>query len=333
MNILVLGGTRFIGAATVKRLVNAGHSVAVFHRGKTRNNLAPAHEIIGDRQDLPQFASAFQRFAPELVLDMFPITEHDARVFMSLFKGLAERVISISSIDVYRAYGRLTGTEPGSPEPTPLTEDSPLREKLYPYRGKIERLNDYDKILVERVVMSERGLPGTVLRLPMVYGPHDYQHRLFPYLKRMDDRRPAILLEKTFSTWRSARGFVENMARAIELAVTHPGAANRIYHVAEPLGLTEAEWVAQIGQATGWQGRSAILPAVRMPAHLQDDGEYAQHLDVDSSRIRRELGYTEIVPLDAALRQTIEWERAEPPSFDVAQFDYPAEEEALAGLE
>ena len=26
----------------------------------------------------------------------------------------------------------------------------------------------------------------------MVHGPGDNQHRLFPYLKRMDDRRPAI---------------------------------------------------------------------------------------------------------------------------------------------
>jgi nucleoside-diphosphate-sugar epimerase len=42
--------------------------------------------------------------------------------------------------------------------------------------------------------MGTAGLPGTVLRLPTVYGPGDYQHRLFEYLKRMDDGRPAILL-------------------------------------------------------------------------------------------------------------------------------------------
>lgn len=331
MKVLVLGGTRFIGAATVKRLADAGHSVTIFHRGTTQNILASTREIIGDRRDLLHFEADFRQFAPEIVLDMFPITEHDARVVMSLFKGLARRVVSISSIDVYRAYGRLTGTEPGPPEPTPLTENSPLREKLYPYRGKIERLADYDKILIERVVMGDAESPGTVVRLPMVYGPFDYQHRLFNYLKRMDDGRPAILLENLFSRWRSARGFVENMAHAIELAVTNDSAANRIYHVAEPLAFNEAEWVAQIGRAVGWRGGIPALSAEQMPEHLREDGNYAQHLDADSSRIRRELGYTEVVPPDAAMRQTVEWERNNPPAFDAAQYDYQAEDRALAG--
>ncbi len=76
-------------------------------------------------------------------------------------------------------------------------EDAPLRDRRYPYRGEVPRatddperwLDDYDKILVEQAVMGELSLPGTVLRLPMVYGPGDLQHRLFPYVKRMADRR------------------------------------------------------------------------------------------------------------------------------------------------
>ncbi len=57
----------------------------------------------------------------------------------------------------------------------PLTEESPLREHLYPFRGPTPRsdddprqwLDDYGKILVERVVMGDPDLPGTVLRLPV----------------------------------------------------------------------------------------------------------------------------------------------------------------------
>jgi hypothetical protein len=61
-----------------------------------------------------------------------------------------------------------------------------------------------------------------------------------------------------------------------------------------------------------------------------------QHVIVDSSRIRRELGYCEIVPRAEALRRTVEWERAHPPdSVPPEAFDYPAEDRAMerAGLQ
>ncbi|MFM9735660.1 NAD-dependent epimerase/dehydratase family protein, partial [Streptomyces niveiscabiei] len=91
--------------------------------------------------------------------------------------------------------------------------------------------------------------PGTVLRLPMVYGPGDRQHRLWSYLKRMDDRRPAILMGATQARWRTTRGYVENVAAAIALAVTDDRAAGRIYNVAELDAPEEAEWAQQIAVA------------------------------------------------------------------------------------
>ncbi|HVS21361.1 MAG TPA: hypothetical protein VHD88_05895 [Pyrinomonadaceae bacterium] len=43
---------------------------------------------------------------------------------------------------------------------------------------------------------------------------------------------------------------------------------------------------------------------------------------MDTSGIRRELGYAEEVSFDEALRRTIEWEQANPPeSVDPEQFD------------
>ena len=95
-------------------------------------------------------------------------------------------------------------------------------------------LDDYDKILVERVVIGEPDLPGTILRLPMIYGPGDDAHRLFPYLKRMDDGRPAILMEEVRARWRWARGYVEDVAEAVVSAVLDDRAAGRVYNVSEP---------------------------------------------------------------------------------------------------
>jgi nucleoside-diphosphate-sugar epimerase len=150
-------------------------------------------------------------------------------------------------------------------------------------------------------------------------------------LKRMDDGRPAILLEDAFARFVPCRGYVENVARAIVLAIAAEPAGTRIYNVAEPDPYTEADWTAKVAAAAGWKGRVIELPRDRMPQHLLLPYNSEQHLYKDSTRIRQELGYTERVPVEEALRRTVEWERANPPDkIDPAQYDYAAEDAALA---
>lgn len=46
------------------------------------------------------------------------------------------------------------------------------------------------------------GLTCNRFALPAIYGPGNNHHRTFEYLKRMDDRRPATLLNKVRASWR-----------------------------------------------------------------------------------------------------------------------------------
>jgi nucleoside-diphosphate-sugar epimerase len=328
MRILVIGGTRFIGPRVVHRLVGAGHQVAVFHRGHTVAELPPSVERIrGDRHRLAEHVEDFRRLGPDVVVDMIAMTEQDARSLVATFRGIAGRLVVLSSGDVYRAYGVFTGLEPGPPEPVPIREDAALRTVLYPYRSAAtpgDDKFDYEKILVERVVMGEADLPATVLRLPMVYGPGDQQHRLAPYLRRMVDGRPAILLNERMARWRCLRGYVEDVAAAVALSVLNP-AAGQVYNVAAPRAFTEAEWVTQIAAAIGWNGRVIAVPEMKMPIGFNT----SQDLVVDTSRIRTDLGFQEVVATDDALRATIRWEQdylTEQPA------DYQTEDALLAEL-
>jgi nucleoside-diphosphate-sugar epimerase len=346
MRILILGGTGFIGPFVVKQLHNLGHEVAVFHRGRTEAGLPTAVRHIhceslafGDRRCLRDFTTDFKSFSPDVIVDMIPMTEQDAEAVVDTFEGMAQRVVAISSQDVYRAYSKLQKLETGNLEPIPLKEDAPLRQKRYPYRSEQARnpndprkwLDDYDKILVEQIVMNNPRFPGTILRLPLVYGPGDRQHRIFSELKRMDDKRPAILLDQGFAQWRWTRGYVENVALAICLAITDTEAAGRIYNVGEADALSMADWVKAIGEAAHWRGEIIQLPAERLPAHLRVDFDTRQHLVADTTRIRAELGYSEIVNRDIAIQHTIAWERANPPKrIDTHSLDYEAEDSALA---
>ncbi|PYL55532.1 MAG: NAD-dependent dehydratase [Verrucomicrobia bacterium] len=273
------------------------------------------------------------------------------------------RIVAISSMDVYRACGVLHGSEPGPLEPLPLTEESPLRKTTQTY--PMERLqqlqnvfgwidDSYDKVAVERAIGSASdvaecqseaeagryrsrfgngGISATILRLPMVYGPGDHLRRLFPIVKRIEDRRPAILYSEAVAAWRSPRGYVENVAAAIALAATSSQAAGRIYNVAEQKSFSELEWAQKIADRMDWQGRFVILPRERTPENLLMPGNFAQHWVASSERIRRELGYEELVKTDEAIRRTIEWERRiSPLETSLSTLDYAAEDSALAKL-
>ncbi|HXP85128.1 MAG TPA: NAD-dependent epimerase/dehydratase family protein [Bryobacteraceae bacterium] len=334
MDVLVIGGTGFIGQFLVRQLAAMGRSVCVFHRGKSRPDL-PAEHIFGDWRDLPKLKPR-----ADIVVNLILASGAQAREFMAVFRGRARRVVAASSADVYRACGILHRLEEGPPDPVPLTEESPLRSKPQTYpREQIELIKKmvpwwddaYDKIPVEQAILGDPELPGTVLRLPMIYGPGDYARRFHPVLKRIDDNRRVILYEQGWAAWRAPRGYVENVVAALALTVVNDLSAGRIYNVAESPAYSELEWARKIAVATGWTGEFMVLPEERTPAHLKPPGNTAQHWELDSTRIRRELGYREIVPLDEAIRRTIEWERANPPGeANPHPFDYAAEDAAIA---
>src|SRR5262245_59738491 len=71
MRVMVIGATGFIGRYVVARLVDAGHEVAVLHRGKTP---LAAHknvtEILGDRSTIRGLRNEFRTWSPDVAVDM-----------------------------------------------------------------------------------------------------------------------------------------------------------------------------------------------------------------------------------------------------------------------
>jgi nucleoside-diphosphate-sugar epimerase len=337
MRVLVIGGTHFIGPHVVAALDRLGAEITVYHRGIHEPVLPPAvRHVHSPRASVPflHFPSELMQPAPDVVLHMFPVGQDDTRAAVARFAGIAKRVVAISSGDVYLAYGRLLGSEPGPPEPVPLKEDAALREILYPYRGSAAGPADwtyhYEKILVERAVLASAAPVGTVLRLPAVYGPGDPYRRLRSYVRRMDDGRPAVLLETAQAAWRWSHGYVENVAQAIALAVLDERTSGRIYNLGESSVPTMAQRVRVLGQVAGWDGAIVPLPDDRLPQHLRAPYQPRQDLVLDVGRLRTELDFTEPLSVEEGLRRTVAWERANPPATgDPTGAEYAAEDVAL----
>ncbi len=286
LRILIVGGTRFIGAHAARQLVETGAHVTVLHRGRSESPLLAGVRHIRD----PRAAYPIAEYPDavkadwDVVVHMILMGEADARVAASAFEGRAGRLVMISSGDVYRAYGRLTGQEPGPPEPMPLTEDAPLRSVLYPYRARAKEMGadyalDYEKILAERVTRAA-AVPSVILRLPKVHGPEDNGGLATIYAFARQPR------------WRWTHGHVENVAHAIVLAATHPAAPGHAYNVGEAVTPTMGERLARL------PAKGSGLPTP--PFH------YEQDLVYDTARIRTELEFCEVLDEFAAMKALAE---------------------------
>lgn len=141
---------------------------------------------------------------------------------------------------------------------------------------------------------------------------------------------PVPLSEDT--GWRWTRGYVENVAAAIALAVTDDRATNSVYNIGEKSAPTEREWIEEIGTAIGWRGEVVPVSAERLPEHLRQPFDFRYQLVTDTGRIRKELTYVEPVGRQEALKRTIEWERSQPGEPEADQVADAAEREALAAL-
>jgi nucleoside-diphosphate-sugar epimerase len=88
--------------------------------------------------------------------------------------------------------------------------------------------------------------------------------------------------------------------------------------------------VREIGRVAGWNGKIVLVPDDQLPEHLKANYDWSSDLVTNTGRIRRELGYDEIISRDEALIKTVAWERDNsPPEIDTSKFDYEAEDRAL----
>lgn len=334
MRILIIGGTHFIGPYVVRDLHEKGHEVILFNRGKTIHSFPfQITTIQGDRTDLLPFKDKLLSLCFDVVIDMIPFSENDARQLANIFHGHVKRIVIISSCDVYQAYDRLWKIFTDKLIQMPLDEKSDLRENFYPYRKIMASQPDdwsysYEKILVENTIRSYPDMNSTILRLPMIYGPGDYS-RIYPYLKRMDDNRP-ILLDENKANWRFCRGYVEDIANAILLSTLDTRSGNKIYNVGEMNTYSEIEWIQKIGQIAGWKNEIIKVSHDRLPSHLKEPLAWEQDLIMDTHRIRDELNYKELYSSEDSIRLSVNWLRSNKPrQIDNNLFDYNAEDNVI----
>jgi 2'-hydroxyisoflavone reductase len=209
MNILVMGGTQFLGRAIVTAALDNGHSVSLFHRGKTNPDLFPeAEHLIGDRRETDLTALQGREF--DTIIDVSAYIPRAVRELLETVK--TNHYTLVSTISVYKRNDLIGQNE--SAELIHLSDPTVEEITGETYGGL--------KVLCEET--AEQILPDSVLhvRSGLIIGAHDPTDR-FSYwpirvanggevLAPIDRHQPMQLID--------ARDEAEWIIRSVEAGLT-----------------------------------------------------------------------------------------------------------------
>lgn len=166
MNLLIMGGTRFIGPHIIRAAQERGHTVTMFNRGKTNPELFPdVDRLSGDR--VAGELEALEGREWDAVIDTSAYVPHVVRHALEVFGDNIDQYLLISTISVYDGWD-WDGIDEDTPQHEPLYDrDADLTGKTYgPFKVACE----------ER---AHEGAPDalTILRPGIVAGPGDHTDR------------------------------------------------------------------------------------------------------------------------------------------------------------
>jgi dTDP-glucose 4,6-dehydratase len=193
-----------------------------------------------------------------------------------------------------------------------FTEESPYRPRT-PYSASKASADH-----AVRAYFETFGLPVTITNCANNYGPRQFPEKLVPlFLTNAFDDRDLPLYASTQN--RREWLHVDDHCRAIELVVER-GREGETYNVGSGLERSIEEIADLVLELTGKPESLKTIVRDR-PGH---DRRYL----LDSTKIRRELGWQPEVSFDEGMRSTAEWYRANRPWWEPLKERAPVRESA-----
>ena len=332
MRALVVGGTGPTGPKIVAGLCERNYDVSVLHRG--------THEVDlpGDVEHIhtdPHFRETLDEALEGREFDLAIATYGRIRHVAEALIGKTPRLITVGGTVGYRGIMNPERNFPnGVLVPTPESAERVASEEEFRF-GYLIRMT-------EDVVMqghADGHYEATHFRYPVVYGPSQLAGPVWSVARRILDGRPHIVLPDGGLTL-VTRGYVDNLAHTIMLAVDQPAvAAGQIYNCGDAEQLTLRQWVDAIARAmnhdwTVWSVPDAVSHASRDFVPFKGA---THHQLMDLGKVIHELGYRDVVkPLDA-IERTVRFYLENPPSGKDAAprndrgypYNYAAEDELV----
>ncbi len=172
MNILVIGGTRYLGKHLVRKLLDQGHEVTIATRGMTPDVFgSEVKRIRFDRTDRESVKEELSDREYDVAYDNINYSPYDTESILECIH--TQRYIFTSSSAVYPG-GRNLKEEDFDP---------------YRYLIRMGRRTDFGygegKRLCESVLFQNYKIEACAVRFPIVIGKDDYTRRLYSYVEHI----------------------------------------------------------------------------------------------------------------------------------------------------
>jgi len=302
MNVLVMGGTGWVGHLIVQELAKRGIPVTILTRGKKQtfvNEVQGIKLIQADKKDESAMREVFETRYTH-VIDTVP-TPESLELVVKYAKNL-------------RHYLHCSSTGGYAPLPyVPCDENAP-------YGGFEPTTGWAKKRIVDALLMDKfmnLGFPGTVLRPCYITGPG-----MLP-LDNLGCRRadfiPDILAEKPILLPNDGQAllqpiYVKELARAFVLALEHPHSIGQVYNICLDHAVTLNRYIELNALALG---KKANIVHMELEEIIREHGDLvkdenglrflATHMCFDISKARRELEFYPQITPEEAIEETAVW--------------------------
>jgi dTDP-L-rhamnose 4-epimerase len=332
VRVLITGGAGFLGSHAADELLAAGHEVRALdslveqvHGGSRPEYLSREVELVeGDVRDADAVARSLEgcqaviHFAARVGVgqSMYEVAEYTsvndfgtAVLLEALASRPVERLVVASSMSVYgeglyEGGAEVSRTreqlergewEPG-PAPLPTPETKPVA------LASIYALTKYQQERACLIAGEAYGIPAVPLRFFNVYGPRQalsnpYTGVLAIFASRLLNGKPPLIYEDGLQR----RDFVsvQDVARAVRLALETGGADGQVVNVASGASVTVHELA----------GKLAVVLGVEIEPETTGDYRVGdiRHCFADISLARELLGYEPQVALEDGMTELAGW--------------------------
>jgi nucleoside-diphosphate-sugar epimerase len=209
MRILIMGGTRFIGVYLTKILVEQGHKVVLFNRGKKPAPIEGIQQIHGDRTDPVQLKEKLTNEHFDAVFDNNGRELSDTQPLAEIFQDKVQHFVYVSSAGVYLKSDQMPHIEGDAVDPKSR------------HKGKFETESYLEK----------SGIPWTSVRPTYIYGPQNYNDLEAWFFDRIVNDRPIPI--PSHGQHFTQFGHVQDLARAMAAILGNCKAVGQIYNVSD----------------------------------------------------------------------------------------------------
>src|SRR5664279_3347320 len=293
MKILVIGGTRNLGHRLVHKLVDLGHQVTVFNRGKTRDDLPDDVERLrGDRTDAAQLTRVLHGHSFDVVVDNALYKGAEVDPVVRLFQGHINQYIFLSTGQIYlvrEGIERPFHEEDyeGRLMPSPKPNTFGYEEWMY----GIEKRRAEDAL---RIAWEQHGFPYTSLRLPMVNSERDHFHRLYNYILRLKDGSP--ILAPSTPNYPLRHVYADDVVSAILKLIDTGIGKGQAYNISQDETVPLDEFLATLGSLVGVEAQVVRVRRDTLEANgfLPDCSPFSERWmsELDNTRSKQEFGMT-----------------------------------------